>query len=211
MKSRHLFSGVFLLAFFAFVMACPGAYALTKSQRDSIPHEVRIGWGDMLFETAVWHKNAATDRYRYTGHLFAEYQYHFFPWLSLGAQMDYEQVWWDVLKRGSQLLDTPERNRCFYNVSLIPTVRFTYYHHHYVNLYSALGIGLTINGGTETDMLGRHTACAPVLSLTVLGLRVGEEHWFGAVEIGGLNALTGKDAIYMLGSRLFTASVGYNF
>ncbi len=179
------------------------AYALTKHETDSLRHEVRLGWGDMLFETAVWHSTRHTDDYRYTGHLFAEYQYHPKSWLSVGMIADYEQVLWRQLDDNSQ--------HTFYNIGLLPTVRFTYYFHEYVNLYSALFVGLNVNGGSDRDFRNRLVACAPAFGITALGVSVGKAHWFGAVEIGGLNALVSKDEIYMVGSRLFTASVGYRF
>lgn len=182
---------------------CAMVCAFTKAEADSIPHEVRIGWGDMLFETAVWHNNRQATDYRYTGHIFAEYQYRLRHWLSVGMQTDYEQVLWTA----------PSDNTAhtFYNVGLLPTVRFTYFFSEYVNLYSALLFGLNINGGSETDMYGRKVDCSPAFGFTALGVSVGNNHWFGAAEIGGLNALMSKDEIYMIGSRLFTVSVGYRF
>lgn len=182
--------------------------ALTKEERQTMRHEMRIGWGDMMYETAMWHETHSTNHYRYTGHIFGEYQYHFFHWLSLGMQVDYEQVWWDVLRDGTRPLPEPSRDHCFYNISVLPTLRFTYFHRPHVNLYTALYGGMTINGGTETDMYGRKTAVAPAMGLTLLGLRAGKDHWFVSLELGGLNALTDKNFIYMVGSRLLTISVG---
>lgn len=186
-------------------------FALTREERMSARNELRIGWGDMLYERAMYHNSNGTNRYRYTGHIFAEYQYYLRPWFSLGVQADYEQVWWDVTREGIQPLPVPSKDHSFYNASILPTMRFTYCHKPHVNLYSALSFGLTINGGTETDMLGRKTAFAPGWGFTLLGLKVGGEHCFASVEIGGLNAIAGRNFIYMLGSRMFSASVGCNF
>ncbi len=191
----------FILFSLLILWAIP-AVAVMRAEADSLHHEVRLGWGDMLFETAMWHSTQHTSDYRYTGHLFAEYQYRVKNWLSVGMLADYERVMW----RAEALSD-----QNFYNLSLLPTMRFTYFFSQYVNLYSAVMLGLNINGGTETDMYGRQTACAPAFGITALGMSVGNEHWFGAAEIGGLNALASKDLIYMLGSRLFTASIGYRF
>ncbi len=184
--------------------------AETKAERDSLRHEVRVGWGDLLFETTMFHSNPSTnlntDNYRYTGHLFAEYQYRCCDWLSVGAIVDYDQVLWRVLREGS---DAP--NHYYVNLMLMPSVRFTYFHHPWVNLYSALYAGLNINTGTEENYRGEKTRCAPAFGLTVLGLSVGREHWFGAVEVGGVNALNNMNEIYKLGARLITVSVGYRF
>ena len=45
----------------------------------------------------------------------------------------------------------------------------------------------------------------------VLGMNVGNEQWFGAVEFGGLYSLMNIHEVYMLGSRMFTVSVGHRF
>ena len=65
--------------------------------------------------------------------------------------------------------------------------------------------------GTEVDYKGRTTACAGVLNLTLLGVSVGNEHVFGSVELGGTFSMANKQEIYLLDSRIFTASVGVRF
>lgn len=177
----------------------------------SCRQEVRLGWGDMLYETWMWHTNAHTDHYRYTGHIFAEYQYYLKPWFSLGGQLDYEQVWWDQTKVGNTISESPMQDITFYNVTVLPMLRFTYCRRDYFAMYSSLGLGMTVNGGTEVDMKGRHTALAPAWSITLLGFKAGGNHLFGTVELGFMNALSGRNYIYMLGSRLVSASVGYSF
>jgi hypothetical protein len=77
----------------AFLMTVPG------SAQDLPRHEVRLGWGDMLFETMAFHpgsrhlypsgnpngyKFTETRDYAFTGHIFAEYRYHFTRLFSLG-------------------------------------------------------------------------------------------------------------------------------
>lgn len=193
-------------------MLCSGSmYALDREKQISLRNEVRVGWGDMLYETAMYHTTWTTNNYRYTGHLFAEYQHWFKRWLSVGVQADYEQVWWDIAPDKATGASGEKKEGHFYNVSLLPTVRFTYFFHPYLNLYSSVYLGMTVNGGTEQDMYLRHTAVTPAWGFTLLGIKAGGEHVFGTLEIGGLNALTNKNLIYMLGSRVFTLSVGYNF
>lgn len=182
--------------------------ALDKQEQTELRNELRIGWGDMMYETAVYHTNPLTNNYRYTGHLFAEYQRTLTNWCSAGMQLDYEQVFWNARPNTLSEYNTNEH---FYNVALLPTVRFTYFFHPYVNLYSSVNLGLLVNGGTEIDMNGRHTACAPAFGITALGIKVGRKHIFATVEIGGLSALTSKSYIYMFGSRIFSASIGCNF
>lgn len=190
-----------ILFFFLSLFWALTASAMTKDSICFSPHEVRVGWGDMQFETAMYHATHYTGDYKYTGHIFATYQYRFKSWLSVGLDFDYEQVFWKESKTKAN----------FYNICLIPQVRFTYFWSKYVNLYSGIGVGLLINGGSELNFRSQKTAFAPVLELTTLGVQVGDNHWFGTVELGGLNSLSSPTDVYMLASRLFSVSFGYRF
>lgn len=191
---------------------------------DSIPHEVRIGWGDMLFEMLVWNESAYptalpeqymevyNEQFRYTQHWFAEYMYNASYWYSLGCLVDYSGVLWDkVMRNGRGEELSRDKNHWFSNISIVPTIRFSYYRSPYVSLYSSLGVGLNINTGSELDFKGRRMAMVPVVNISLLGVRVGHGRWFGAVELGGMISLLSTNEVYMLGSRLFTASFGYCF
>ena len=191
---------------------------------DSIHHELRVGWGDQLFETLVWYNQPHPtiypesyigqyeERYRYTQHWFAEYQYRIRYWFNIGAMIDYSGVVWDkVQRKGTGEEVKREKNCNFHNISIMATTRFTYLHSKYVSLYSGLGVGLNINTGSELDYRGRKTVLAPALNLTVLGMSVGDEKWFGAVEYGGLYSLMNMHEVYLTGSRMFTLSVGRRF
>lgn len=177
---------------------------------DSTRHEVRVGWGDFQFESLVYPNNASEQNHRYMGHLFAEYQYQINSWLSVGAQVDYSQVWWDKVAEGGVALAVPYRAN-YFNICLMPAVRFTYYYHPWVTLYSAVYMGLNINSGTELNYKGEKTALAYDFGATLLGVKVGHNGWFGAVEIGGLSSLKGAHEIYMLDSRIWTVSLGHRF
>jgi hypothetical protein len=192
-----------------------------RHRYDSIPHEVRIGWGDQTFESLVWREKAIPEtypngympyhkvNYRYTQHLFAEYLYNVNYWYSFGFIVDYSGVLWDeVPMEGHPQSITEERKGEFHNIGLIPEVRFSYYQSDYVALYSSLGIGLNINTGSELDYKGRKTALAPVVNVSLLGVRVGKGRWYGAVELGAMFSIMGMSEMYMLGSRICTASVG---
>lgn len=203
-----------------------------RSMRDSVrndlreiarqrPHELRIGWGDQMFETLVWFGKpyyslypetfigTYKENYRYTQHWFMEYQYRIQHWFNFGAMVDYSGVIWDNVTRNGKGEELKrENNKNFHNISLLLTLRFTYLHSKYVSMYSGLGAGLNINTGSEVDFMGRQTVMAPALNLTVLGLSVGNEQWFGALEFGGLYSLMNTNEIYLAGSRMFTASIG---
>jgi len=188
----------------------------TSMPWDSLRHEVRIGWGDPIFESAMKyefpHIGKPNTHITYlTGHFFAEYQYYWLSWLSTGMIVDYSGMGWKDKRDYAT-------NHCYYNLSFLPTVRFTYYRHPWVNLYSALMVGVTINGGSESDPARSYkqghdvkTVCYPGLGITALGVQVGQKGFYGAVELGGLSALMNFKDIALLSSRMFTVSVGYKF
>ena len=178
-------------------------------------HEVRLGWGDMIFESAMQyeftHIGKPNTRIDYlTGHFFAEYQYHWLPWLASGMQIDFFQAGWHDRRELAQSPSAPAHN--YYNLSFLPTVRFTWYHSAYVNLYSAAFVGLTVNSGTEQDFrTGKYTLLYPAFGLTMLGCQVGRDGWYGVVEWGGLSALNDINDICMVSSRILSVSIAYQF
>ena len=191
---------------------------------DDVPHTLRVGWGDQMFETMIWHntgyqtwlpesyQDTYQENYRYTQHCFVEYMYSVNYWYSFGMLVDYSGVIWDdVLRNGRGKELERLKDRSFHNIAIVPTVRFAYLLQDYVSLYSALGVGVNVNTGTELDYKGRQTVAAPVVNITLVGVRVGKGKWYGDVELGGMLSLNGRDELYMLGSRLFTASIGVMF
>ena len=186
-----------------------------------MPHHLRVGWGDQLFETLMWrdlghytdlpkdYEAKYDENFRYTQHWFVEYLYRLNYRYSFGLLMDYSGVVWDnVLRNGKGEEVGRETNKAFHNIAFVPTVRFSYCRYEYVSLYSAIGAGLNINTGTEVDYKGRKTAVAPAINITLLGVCAGKGRWYGAVEIGGMLSFNGAEEVYMLGSRIMTASVG---
>ncbi|MCQ2136230.1 MAG: hypothetical protein MJY67_04865 [Bacteroidales bacterium] len=185
------------------LMAGVSLNAIDKETGKSVHHEFRIGWGDMMYETAVYHNNLHHFDYKYTGHFFGEYMYRPTHWFAVGAGVDFEEVMWTDENLG--------KGRNYWNLSVLPTVRFTWVHTPYVNLYTSLYQGLCVNGGTEVDVKGRKTALAPAVGISLLGIQIGDAHWFGTIELGALNAMMSAQEIYMAGSRLISVSLGYRF
>jgi hypothetical protein len=196
-----------------------------RSLRDSVrqdlcdmarrrPHLLRVGWGDQMFETLIWRDLGdqhyfPDENFRYTQHWFVEYLYRLNYRYSFGLLMDYSGVIWDsVLRDGRGNVLEREMNKSFHNITIVPTVRFSYYRHEYVSLYSAIGAGLNINTGTELDYKGRKTAVAPAINITLFGVCAGKGRWYGALEVGGMLSFNSAEEVYMLGSRIMTASVG---
>lgn len=189
------------------------------------PHEIRVGWGDQLFETLMWHKptsiinsmpttwtNVYHENYVYSQHLWVEYHYRFKHWVSFGGMIDGSGVQWDdVTRDGTGAEVGRNKNRCFFNLVIMPTVRFTYYHHPNVNLYSGLGVGMDINGGTETNAKGHKTDVGAAINLTLFGVSANYKQYFAFVEFGGMYALKNANEIFLAGSRMINAGLGIRF
>lgn len=199
--------------------------AETRIDRMVMPNEIRIGWGDMLFESLMWHNptsvpqtmpeewsNVYDEDFRHHQHLFLEYQYRVNYWLGVGLMTDLGEVDWNrVIRNGRGEEISREPGHYFYNISVMPTVRFTYLRTEYANFYSGLGIGLCVNGGTEYNSAGKTTDFGAAVNLTLLGLSVNYKRWFAAVEVGGLYGLKNANTVFMAGSRTFNASIGARF
>ena len=165
-----------------------------SSPPSAIPrHLVRVGWGDMFFESVAF-PSAASEKggKGYTGHLFAEYLYRVTRVVSVGAQVDFQGIY------RAEMSD--------YDLTILPTVRFTYLRTRMVQLFSGVGAGLLFafdnQGGKEF---------APALNLNLAGVQLGDGPLTIGMELGLLNALSSPQKVYMIGSRLFSLSLNYQF
>jgi hypothetical protein len=188
-------------------------------------NELRIGWGDQLFESLIWHNPTSIittmpdsyqqvykENYSYNQHVWMEYQWRFTHWFSLGAMVDFSHVGWDEVTRNGKGAELNRKEeQLFYNAVIMPTIRFTYFHHENVNFYSGLGIGLDINGGTETNALGNHTDVGAAINLTVFGISANYQRWFWTVDCGGLYALKNMNTIFLMSSRIVNVGMGVRF
>ena len=200
--------------------------AFCQNEKPSLDkrHSVRIGWGDMLFETmafrpklsGTWATPSAlpdnylhveTFKFGYTGHIFGEYQYRVTKVVSLGAQADIEGIFWKEGEFDKYLkLVSPATSIRNWDLTLLFTMRFTYFEREWVRLYSGLGIG----GLLAFDNHGGFGA-APAFNLNFIGIEVGKGSWGGTFELGGLNAIASPRAIYQVFSRIFSVSVYYKW
>ena len=159
-------------------------------------HLVRAGWGDSLFESLAFHENQDQTHFAYTGHFFADYQYNLTRVVSMGAQADIQGIFWT---------ENNVRSRN-YDVTLMPTVRFTWLHTDWVRLYSGLGAGVLFAfdnaGGLDV---------APAVDIQTIGVQIGKTPWCGSIDFGFLSALKNAHYIYMFGSRLVSVSVNYRW
>ena len=214
--------------FFFLLLLC--SIAVVGSAENKWTHitqrnELRIGWGDQLFESLIWHNPTSIittmpdsyqqvykENYSYNQHVWMEYQWRFTHWFSLGAMVDFSHVGWDEVTRNGKGAELNRKeNQFFYNAVIMPTIRFTYFHHENVNFYSGLGIGLDINGGTETNALGNHTDVGAAINLTVFGISANYQRWFWTVDCGGLYALKNMNTIFLMSSRIVNVGMGVRF
>ena len=187
--------------------------ALAQEKKTTIAnlHEVRIGVGDpfldIIFSHDCSHKkfhNRGT-----TGNLFVEYQYRIKHWLGVGGKFTFSDMFYDVEYFNSHQFSEPSET--YYNnhdirTSLMPTVRFTYFERPLVRLYGSAGIGpalMTYENHGKNVM-----ACMGVAQVTLLGVAVGNDHWFGAFEIAPQVQF---DRYAILPYSVFNLSVGYRF
>ena len=216
---RFLFIALLVLGGTGFVCAENNAAYLNQH------NELRIGWGDQLFETLMWHNPTSIvskmpetnqylyhENYKHYQHIWLEYQWRFNNWFGLGAMIDGSGVSWDdVTRNGAGVEQTRDPNHHFFNLVIMPTVRFTYFHHPNVNLYSGLGLGLGINGGTETNAYGKHADIGAAVNVTVFGVSANYDRWFWTVDFGGMTSLKNANAIYMACSRIINVGFGARF
>ena len=209
----------------AFLCLSMGTFAESRWAYLNMRHEMRIGWGDQLFESLIWHnpvyriktmpasyRQVYHEDYHHDQHIWVEYQYRHKGWFSFGGMTDISFVHWDdVTRNGLGEEISRDKGHYFYNLVIMPTIRFTYLHHEYVNLYSGLGVGMDINGGTETDGLGNHTVVGAAINLTVIGLSANYQRWFWTVDFGGMYALRDANTIFMLSSRMINVGFGARF
>ena len=188
-------------------------------------NELRIGWGDQLFESLMWHnptyivttmpesyRRVYHEDYHHDQHIWLEYQWRFNHWLGVGAMFDMSEVHWnDVTRNGKGVEIGRTKGHYFYNIVIMPTIRFTYFHHENVNLYSGLGIGMDINSGSEDRGDGVKTEVGTAVNITVFGVSANYQRWFWTVDFGGLYALKNANAIFMAGSRIINVGFGARF
>ena len=168
-------------------------------------HLVRAGWGDMLFEKMAFFPSQNSCDYRYIGHFFADYHYSLTRVVSVGGQVDFGSVCWtqEDQNAGGDVYTHRSRN---YDLSILPTVRFTYLNTEWVRLYSGVGAGLLLTWDNASNC-----ELAPVFNLNFLGVQVGKGHWSGSLDLGMLNSMKNIHRIYMLGSRLISVGVNYRW
>lgn len=193
-------------------MLCLSVNAMseTKEMRAASRHEVRIGVGESVVDGAfiASHDVYVMKNTYVAPNLFAEYQYRANDWCGVGLQVNGAWRGSDVCRRSYADTTTPWSHIAIGTVAIMPTVRFTYLHREWVNLYSAVSFGYYI--GIEKRAQNKSVSSGAAGSVCLLGISVGRNHFFGAGEIGALCGVAGN-GVEQLGSRLLSISLGYRF
>ena len=178
-----------------------------------------------MFESLMWHnpthivttmpesyERVYHEDYHHDQHIWLEYQRRFAHWFGFGVMFDMSEVHWDDVTRNGKGIETSRsKGHYFYNLAIMPTVRFTYFHHENVNLYSGFGIGLGINGGSEDNGMGKKTELGAAVDLTIFGISANYQRWFWTVDFGGLYSLKSANVIFMANSRIINVGFGARF
>ena len=207
-----------LIALISIILCSLALHAETNENRKENPHEIRIGIADDLFLRGF--ENITTNdlklptppkgyrqtgekahNYRSTGHLYIEYHYRINHWLSVGANFDTRTSLWKRTDYSICALEsiTSTRDQYTLGLTLMPTVRFSYYNTPYASFYASVGVGAYMRmyeNYIETIL--------PVLDVCYFGVSLGKNHWFCDLELGGA-------PIPFLLDRLFRFNIGYRF
>lgn len=163
-----------------------------------------------------------------TGHFFVGYRYQLTSLIGVGMEADLLTATdcFHMVDGYRTTIDKQARNQLFC-LTLMPTVRFTYYCQRIIELYSALGVGYNciaytsnVSNVVPTSVLFECPFYnSPVhgmsLNATLFGVNVGNEHWYAEAELGGMCSwlFLWPQSTWgpLYGSRLFSLAVGYRF
>lgn len=208
----------------AFLLICCSGLA-QEIDRPLSKHKLRIGIGDMMFETVRWHNQVHKDystiadglskpedvNFAYTPHFSAEYSYSILDWMDLGLICDAQFTSWRRKYYNNRDVMTSMSKENFFNLSFLVNVRFNYLRREHFGMYSSIAPGIDINGGSETDCFGRHTLAGAAIDLRLVGFTAGSGQYWGFAEFGLMAALKNPDTIFLFGSQLIKVGFTYKF
>lgn len=193
-----------------------------RGETDS-KHRVSFIISDQLWEWAMYNDIVGLDysyqdpnyvfeeknNYSHTPHIAVEYSYRLKPWFELGIQTDFQRTSWDLNQTYQR--ETTSKRQCFYNLSFIPQARFVYLRKKLVEMHSGLGVGMTINGGSEVFPKKGHSVNCLCYDLNYMGVSVGKNHWYGTFDLGGTFAFYDFSSFFMVSARIARVGVSYRF
>ncbi len=209
--------------FIMLLLCAGGSTARTKEEVMARPYEIRVGWADQLFEQVFWRNEIPyvmaesqsrvyKQNYRYKQHYWAEGQYSLAPWFSAGLMIDHSCVHWDnVTINGAGQELARKKDQRFYNIIMMPSVRVTYMHRTHLEIYSELGLGFDLNGGTERNEKGRRLSLGYGYDFRPIGVRYNYKATFISADLGGAFAMRNSDHVFLAMGRIMSVSVGFTF
>ena len=167
-----------------------------NSKRNKLPftqqHEVRVSAGiSPMFTISNMYDYVPSPYYvpriidgptYTTGAINLSYAYRFRRWFDLGLLLSYNCEY----KRQFNALSGDYLHRKYqHNITIMPTIRFTWLNRKWVRMYSSLGMGMTINTTSTTGSGGSTdgNSYAFAFQCSYLGLTVGRS-LFGFAELG---------------------------
>ena len=175
----------------------------------------------MAHEYLTHYRMALADSHRVfsMGHFLFGYRYQLTPLIGVGLETDLLTATdrFHMVDGYRTTMDKHARNQLFH-LTLMPTVRFTYYRHRVLELYSALGVGYSYTAYTfavpvEWNELDNSHGIS--LNTTLFGVNVGGEHWYVEAELGSMCSWSfmWPQSTWgpLYGSRLLSVAVGCRF
>lgn len=154
-----------------------------------------------------------------TGNIFLGYRYQLTPLIGLGIEANLlvaNDCFYMV--DGYRTTVNQHAENQLINLSLMPTVRFTYYRQRVLELYSALGVGynyVTYSYATPSNWNELDVSHGMSLNATLFGVNVGGEHWYAEAELGSLCSWSfmWPQSTWgpLYGSRLLSVAFGFRF
>ena len=208
-----------IIGMVALLCAWGAVFAESKEHRKDNPHEIRIGIAEDIVlkavEMPVGHTGAqnvnegyyvhGTHEHSYgsTGHLFAEYHYRINHWLGVGGLVDVRGGFWKETCYSECAFEnnTYVLNRYSVRMSVMPTVRFTYFNGKAVSLYASVGAGPHVSMYSYS---AEWTRVYPAVDICYFGMNIGKGNWFCDLELGAT-------PLPYLANRLLRFGVGYRF
>jgi hypothetical protein len=154
-----------------------------------------------------------------SGHIFASYAYQFTPLVSFGVEADavFLKDQFQMINGYGEHLKDPAISS-LYNLTLLPTVRFTYMRDGFISLYSSVGLGATYSGYSSnlpSNWIEQSPANVGITANIALGgMNFHYQNWYAEAEVGFMATkmlLWPQSSHPILTSRLLSLAFGYRF
>ncbi len=177
-------------------------FAETEEHRQEHPHQFSIGLGDSFMEAYYTFGMDLGDDglHPYTlPHVFLQYDYRVNRTLSVGGFIDAqynndESYAWVSYKGGEGMIDHgPFCEHRYTNLSVVPTLNFTYINRQNFSMHSGFGVGYMAtfyHGLSEEGWTRRGIDHNLAAYVSVIGFTIGDERMYCGIDIGGLTGMT---------------------